>query len=173
MSSKEKPLLSYHDSLLHESDLQLLEARNGWLNDQLIGFFYEYLELECFGDQTQMAFVNPSTVQLLKMCSDVNEASACFLDPLNLRHKELVFWPLNNSQEVHRQGGSHWSLLVFHKAALTFMHLDSMQASSNRNVANQFVRKFSDYFEAVGDCLHDVDFPQQQNGSDCGLYVLG
>lgn len=173
MSLKDKPLLSYHDSLLHESDLKLIEARGGWLNDQLIGFFYEYLEHECFSDQVEMAFVNPSTVQLLKMCSDVNEAGACFLDPLNLRHKELIFLPLNNSHDVHRQGGSHWSLLVFNKATLSFLHLDSMQASSNRNEANQFVRKFREYFRAVGDCLHEVDFPQQQNGSDCGVYVLG
>ena len=173
MSLKDKPFLSYHDTLLYESDLELLQVRSGWLNDRLIGFYYEFMERECFSDQTCVAFVNPSTVQLLKMCSDPDEAVICFLDPLQLRDKDVIFWPLNNSQEVSKQSGSHWSLLVFNKATLTFMHLDSMRTSSNRSEADFFAHKFRSYFKAADACVHVADFPQQQNGSDCGVYVLG
>ena len=33
-------VLSYHDSLLRQSDVALLEGSN-WLNDRIIGFFFE------------------------------------------------------------------------------------------------------------------------------------
>ena len=34
-------VLSFHDSLLRQSDVQLLDGSN-WLNDKIIGFYFEY-----------------------------------------------------------------------------------------------------------------------------------
>lgn len=36
----EKTVLSYHDSLLRQSDVSLLDAPN-WLNDKIIAFYFE------------------------------------------------------------------------------------------------------------------------------------
>ena len=36
----EEVILSFHDSLLRRSDVELLRGR-GWLNDRLIGFYFE------------------------------------------------------------------------------------------------------------------------------------
>ena len=34
------PVLSFHDSLLRQSDVALLDGTN-WLNDKIIGFYFE------------------------------------------------------------------------------------------------------------------------------------
>lgn len=39
-SADGKVVLSFHDSLLHSSDVALLQSC-GWLNDRLIGFYFE------------------------------------------------------------------------------------------------------------------------------------
>ena len=63
-----KVILSYNDSLILESDLDLL-ASNNWLNDRLIAFVYEYLERDGFeatnNKRDLCGFVNPSTVHYL------------------------------------------------------------------------------------------------------------
>ena len=38
-------ILSYHDSLLRQSDLSLIEKPN-WLNDTIISFVFQYFEKE-------------------------------------------------------------------------------------------------------------------------------
>lgn len=40
MSAADRRVLSYHDSLLKDSDLALLGGSN-WLNDKIIGFYFE------------------------------------------------------------------------------------------------------------------------------------
>lgn len=37
---QDKVLLSYHDSLLRESDVDLLKGSD-WINDKIIGFYFE------------------------------------------------------------------------------------------------------------------------------------
>ena len=39
-SSMDQIVLSYHDSLIRQSDYLLLDAPN-WLNDKVIGFYFE------------------------------------------------------------------------------------------------------------------------------------
>lgn len=166
--SSDRIVLSYNDSLLHESDVQLLESNN-WLNDRIIGFTYEYFEQDVYKTD-KIAFVNPSTVQFLKLCASLEEAKMCFLEPLGLDQKELIFFPINNNRDVNTQGGSHWSLLIFNKSILTFTHLDSCMESNSRE-ALSFYQKYKEFFNAK--CFRDEkNCPQQKNSSDCGVYVL-
>ena len=39
----DRTVLSYHDTLLKQSDVSLLEGSN-WLNDKIIGFYFEYVQ---------------------------------------------------------------------------------------------------------------------------------
>ena len=110
-------------------------------------------------------------MQYLKLCSSLDEAQACFLDPLELNVKELVFLPVNNNLDKLSAGGSHWSLLVFVKETRKFLHLDSMD-KSNQDEAVKFYEKYKGYFRATK-FEHAVTFPRQVNSSDCGVYVLG
>ena len=169
----DKVFLSYNDSIIYESDLKLLDTNN-WLNDRLIGFVYEYLEKETFNSECNQknyfAFVNPSTVQYLKLCSSLDEAKMCFLDPLELDKKDIIFLPLNDNQNEESAGGSHWSLLVIDRKKLGCMHFDS--TGSNHKEAQYFYNKYKSYF-GVNKFEVSTNFPKQTNSSDCGVYALG
>lgn len=165
-------VLSYHDSLLHRSDLELLNEGQ-WLNDRLIGFMYEYFEREVFKELASRGFalfVNPSTVQYLKLCSSLDEAKMCFLEPLEMNNRDVIFFPLNNNNRVNVAGGSHWSLAVLLKSTRSLIHFDS--TGSNESEARTFFDKFKSYF-LLENFSTDPEFPKQSNSSDCGVFLLG
>lgn len=162
-------VLSYYDSLLHRSDLELLDEGN-WLNDRLIGLFYEYFDQELFQvNNNTFLFVNPSTVQYLKLCESLDEAKMCFLEPLGMDSKEVLFFPLNNNQS-NVAGGSHWSLVVIIRSTHSLVHFDS--TGSNDNEAKKFYNKYKSFFR-LEKFFTDNKFPKQTNSSDCGVYLLG
>jgi Ulp1 family protease len=53
----DRVVLDYNNSLLKESDIKLLQGSN-WLNDTLIGFWFEYLEHEVFNDKS-LCLISP------------------------------------------------------------------------------------------------------------------
>jgi len=63
-ADKNDIVLSYHDYLLRTSDVALLE-RNDWLNDIIIGFYFEYLNQQY--SKNRLLFIGPEVAQLLKM----------------------------------------------------------------------------------------------------------
>lgn len=162
-------ILNYHDSLLLKSDFELLNE-NEWLNDRLIGFLYEYFEREAFKELKIAQFVNPSTVQYLKLCDSLDEARVCFLDPLEINTREVVFFPLNNNIQTDKAGGSHWSLMVLFRSNRSLVHFDSI--GSNENEARMFYNKYKSYF-GIENFTIDSSFPKQKNSSDCGVFLLG
>lgn len=164
-------ILSFNDSIIYESDLSLLEEGN-WLNDRIIGFVCDYLENEVFKnecEQNLITFINPSTVQYLKLCQNHDEAAACFFEPLNLKNKKFIFLPLNSNESVDA-GGSHWSFLAIDNRNSSISHFDSI--GSNIKEADFFYKKYKDYFSLKGLKSYDK-FPNQTNSSDCGAYVIG
>lgn len=164
-------ILNFNDSLIYESDLSLLDEGN-WLNDRIIGFVCDYFENEIFKIECErglVAFIDPSTVQYLKLCENFDEATACFLEPLNLRNKKIIFLPLNSNQSSEA-GGTHWSFLIIDNRNSIVKHLDSI--GSNNHEAESFYKKYKDFFN-----LKELEtmnsFPKQSNSSDCGAYVIG
>ena len=116
-------VISYHDSVLRQSDLALLSAPN-WLNDQIISFFYEYLSNEEINDP-RIGYVDPSLVQLVKLCAEPFEADA-MLQSLNLSAKDIILIPIND-EEFGKAGGTHWSLLVWFRQEEKFVHFNSIR----------------------------------------------
>ncbi|KAJ2829559.1 hypothetical protein GGI24_002109 [Coemansia furcata] len=92
--------------------------------------------------------------------------------------KELIFIPINNSNSfVHVEGGSgsHWSLLVYTKRVNpTYHYYDSMA-----NVNYQYALAVKSKMDAIlfgansrGPPMVTHSCPQQENGSDCGIFVI-
>lgn len=104
-------VLSYQDSLLRRSDVALLEGPH-WLNDQVIGFAFEYFAAELFKGLGEAAiFISPEVTQFIK-CAACPEDLALFLEPLGLASRRWVFLAVNDNS-IQTAGGSHWSLLLF------------------------------------------------------------
>lgn len=162
-------VLTYHDSLLRESDVHLLKGSH-WLNDTIIGFYMEYLSHEMYPG-CGLLFISPEVTQCLK--ESPRSEQEIFLDPLYRDHS-FVFFPLNNNEAVDYAGGTHWSLLVYSRNQNMFFHFDS-STGTNYSAANKLALKIHYYFNKslddfqiveVSDCL------QQDNSYDCGIYLL-
>ncbi|XP_078485598.1 sentrin-specific protease 8-like isoform X2 [Ciona intestinalis] len=159
-------VLSYHDSLLRDSDLRLLDTGQ-WLNDKIIGFMFQYFQYEVFSENSEeISFLDPDLVHLVKMMPDRETPS--ILGPLNLESKRFVFLPINDNNDA-QAGGSHWSLLIFDAERECFEHYDS-SGDYNHMVAVEVAGKFSKVLKSRK--IERMETPQQCNGSDCGVYVV-
>ncbi|XP_031844910.1 sentrin-specific protease 8 [Nomia melanderi] len=112
----------------------------------------------------------PELTQLLKLTepSQYN----IFLDSLNALECKCVFFPLNNCESRESAGGSHWSLLLYCKEEKTCYHFDSCKGC---NYAAKFARNVLNYMlgnDEPNKKFLEPNCPQQDNGYDCGLYVL-
>ena len=162
-------VLSYHESLLRLSDIDLL---NGpcWLNDSIISFYFEYLEIGRFRRHPALVFVHPQVTQCIKL-SPTTELSV-FLEPLLSNRCKFIFFALNDNEETEVSGGSHWSLLVFSGPEKTIFHFDSSRGT-NHEQAMEFGAKLFNYLglSSFGSFREPLCL-QQTNGYDCGIHVL-
>lgn len=162
-------ILSYHESLLRSSDVDLLRGPC-WLNDTLISFYFEYLEVDRFKKNPLFLFVPPDVTQCIKF-SPITEMQV-FLNPLESDQRNFIFFALNNNEQTEYSGGTHWSLLVFSHPEKMVFHFDSSRGS-NQFQAIELGEKLLSYFGLPSNgrfceplCL------QQTNGYDCGIFVL-
>lgn len=169
MASHGRIVLSYYDTLLRESDVDLLDEPQ-WVNDNIIWFWMQYLENElCASSSGSLAFVGPDVVQLVKLGAALNVEQV--LKSLNLKQKELVLLPVNDCQEFDLPGGCHWSLLVYNQARKIFEHYDSSKGH-NHSHAKAVARALTPLLSPREVRVVESDCLQQHNSFDCGLYVM-
>lgn len=169
MADSNRIVLNYHNSLLRESDVILLNGPY-WLNDQIISFYSEYLERNVYEKSTELLFVSPEVVQCLKFFT--REEMKIFLEPLKAIEKQFIFMPWNDNDQV-KAGGTHWSLFVFSRPESTFFYFDSINDSGT---SLRSLRSFLVELAAALNCpefdIRQGDCIRQTNGYDCGIHVL-
>lgn len=121
-------VLNFHESLLRVSDVELLRGPC-WLNDTIISFFFEYLEIRKFKSNPILLFVPPQVTQCIKI-TPVEEISI-FLNPLESETRDFIFFALNDNEQTEVSGGTHWSLLVFSYPERKVFHFDSSLGSNH------------------------------------------
>ncbi|SPN96622.1 related to sentrin-specific protease SENP8 (SUMO-specific protease) [Cephalotrichum gorgonifer] len=166
--SPSEPYLSYHDILLTYEDIRAL--RNDWLTDNNIAFWEEWLEREILPryPQANIILLRPSMTFLLMKEPDVASIRSALPDFSRATH---VFLPVNDNRYVNQaEGGSHWSLLLVSKIDRVAFHYDSL-GGSNREEARACTRALEGVLRTQLRFHHLEDTPQQENGSDCGVFV--
>eukprot|EP01100_Stratorugosa_tubuloviscum_P007726 TRINITY_DN318_c0_g3_i4.p1 TRINITY_DN318_c0_g3~~TRINITY_DN318_c0_g3_i4.p1 ORF type:complete len:216 (+),score=55.33 TRINITY_DN318_c0_g3_i4:177-824(+) len=161
-----RAVLTFKDTSLYHSDILLLKQPN-WLNDNLINFYFDYLqekykELKCL-------FIGPSITQMFSIGlsdSDLRE----ILQPHNFYQQDIVLLPVNDSLSTDQVSGSHWSLLVFFKKENIFRHYDSLM-NVNKNAALRIANRFSSIL-SISTSILEFQGIRQQNSYDCGIYLL-
>uniref|UniRef100_T1GDP9 Ubiquitin-like protease family profile domain-containing protein n=1 Tax=Megaselia scalaris TaxID=36166 RepID=T1GDP9_MEGSC len=159
--------LSFNDSLLRVSDVQLLKGPH-WLNDQIISFYFEYLQKCKFKTNSDISFVSPEVTQCMKLMDD-SELEMMFQDN-EFHKKSFLFFALNDN-DSYRAGGTHWSLAVLSRPERAFFHFDSCN-NQNFSHCQQFVKRIKDTLNCSRYLVKSVRCLQQLNGYDCGIHVL-
>ncbi|XP_072258205.1 sentrin-specific protease 8 isoform X2 [Pyxicephalus adspersus] len=158
-------VLSYGDSLLRSSDVALLDVPN-WLNDNIIGFSFEFLASTLAPPKAEkVAFLSPEVSQFTKCCgSEVKD----FLRPLELPKKDLILLPVNDNAGSEA-GGSHWSLLAYLRRSHGLLHFDSSPGTNSPH-AKLMAKNLN---KLLGNPLYqEENAPLQHNSYDCGMYVI-
>lgn len=170
---------SLEDCLVRESDVALLDGPL-WLNDRVIGFYFEHLHQTVFGgNDSKVVLLSPEVSQFLKLVPD--EEVSAFVGPLELPSKEVIATAVNNESDPSRPGGSHWSLLVYSAQSRRFFHFDSSRgmngddARATANKIHSFLQReerksgLNLFFDFL---FTEVSVADQTNGYDCGVHVL-
>lgn len=165
--------LRFHDSCLRMSDVELLKFPNH-LNDQIISFYFEYLEKEIFPKRRDWLFVSAPVTHSIRM---VDEAEVgVFLDPLEASKKKVIFFALNDNPMVDQAGGTHWSLLVFSRPDMTFHHLDVYKDLALHNINLEICRSFMKRIKRALNCpqalLLHTEYRKKSHLDDSGVHVL-
>ncbi|KAK5641914.1 hypothetical protein RI129_010461 [Pyrocoelia pectoralis] len=161
-------VLNFHESLLRLSDIELLNG-HCWLNDSVISFYFEYLEISRYRKNPALLFVPPQVTQCIKL-SPSTEVSV-FLEPLISNRCRFIFFALNDNEQTEVSGGSHWSLLVFSEPERMVFHFDSSKGS-NCEQAMEFGAKLLRYLRLSSYGFREPLCLQQSNGYDCGIHVM-
>ncbi|KAI9193407.1 uncharacterized protein BJ171DRAFT_528232 [Polychytrium aggregatum] len=169
-------ILEYGDVIIDKEDFDLLEEGQ-WLNDTIIQFYYEYLELQVHKNNPHVEFLRPSIVHLVTNTQDPTSLQSAL--PKDLAKKNIVFLPINDSDGTTNSiSGSHWSLLVFYRPTNSFYYYDSLgryNLSAAKLTKDKFapllVPRLLNKFEQVSH-FAQVETPIQVNGYDCGCYTI-
>ncbi|KAF5706289.1 sentrin-specific protease SENP8 (SUMO-specific protease) [Fusarium mundagurra] len=164
----EKPYLSYYDVLLTAEDIKAL--KHDWLTDNNIAFWEEYLERETLPKypQARIVLLRPSMTFLLMKEPDLRSVQSALPDFSKVTH---IFLPINDNRNVSvAEGGSHWSLLLVSTLDGVAFHYDSL-GGANYSEANVATRKLANILGRPLRFINLEDCPQQENGSDCGVFV--
>ncbi|KAK1517998.1 Ulp1 protease family protein [Colletotrichum costaricense] len=166
--SPQQPYLSYHDILLTYEDIKSL--KNDWLTDNNIAFWEEWLEREVLPKypQARIILLRPSMTFLLMKEPDMRQIRSALPDFSKVTH---IFLPINDARNVAQaEGGSHWSLLLVSAIDGVAFHYDSL-GGANYAEGRLATHKMSEILGRPLRYLNLDDSPQQENGSDCGVFV--
>ena len=92
--SKDPVVLTHGDYVIRSNDVDILRS-NAWLNDTIIGFYFEYLS-EKWSESRGFKFYGPEITQCVKLSSK-EEVSVFIGDVESLDKYNLMFWAVNDS----------------------------------------------------------------------------
>ncbi|KAI0176161.1 cysteine proteinase [Hypoxylon sp. FL1284] len=160
--------LSYHDISLTWNDIKALE--DDWLTDANISFWEEFMEQEVLTKypQAKIVLLRPTMTILMMSVKD----NAMVRDALpDLRDVTHIFLPINDANNLNQaESGSHWSLLLVSILDGVAFHYDSLNGANNKEAWEATSRLASVLGKELR--FHYLrDTPQQENSSDCGVFV--
>jgi len=129
-----------------------------------------YLEHEQLSQypSSHIVLLRPSMAFMLMQTPDPLTLKEALPDFSRTTH---IFLPINDAHNVSvAEGGSHWSLLLVSIIDGVAFHYDSL-SPSNWKEANLATRKLSQLLGRSLRLMNLEDSPQQENSSDCGVYV--
>jgi len=144
--------------------------KNDWLTDNIIAFWEEYLEHEYLSTypHSRIVLLRPSMAFMLMQTPDPRTLKEALPDFSHVTH---VFLPVTDSHDpTTAESGSHWSLLLVSIVDGVSFHYDSLPPGNLRD-AQQLTAKLSALLHKPLRFINLNDSPEQENGSDCGVFV--
>ena len=138
------------------------------LNDTHIAYMMKNVQKE-LGTDPRLLFIEPSVAHWLK-CSNKEETQVA-LDTMQADQKENIFIPICKRADDDKEGGEHWSLMLYNRDNNTWFHMDPIKGY-NSAVAQNLINNINFYvFKGKRPKFIEVTCTQQDNNYDCGPFV--
>eukprot|EP01031_Cornospumella_fuschlensis_P028292 gene28293-34160_t len=161
-----KPLFSYRDVDVYQRDALLFRERQ-WLNDTCINFCFRCIE----DKSSSVKLVDPAVVSFLRLQVEEEDEFEDLARGLQLDRHEWLYCPINDNTDFSASS-THWSGLLVHIPTGQALHLDS-HAQFNFASAQALKPKLALLLKRPNALdLRQVRCPQQDNGHDCGVFVV-
>lgn len=154
-------------------DLILFQPGN-WLNDACINYSFRRLESKIL--DPSILLLDPAVVSFLRIqCVDDDEYAE-LADGTGILRKTWVFIPINDCDSFSH-ASSHWSLLLLHVSTGKIYHFDSSGRQNQKAAESTSIK----IYKLLGKVRGHPDIPimqlilntpKQNNGNDCGAYVV-
>ncbi|KAI8969995.1 hypothetical protein BDF20DRAFT_888804 [Mycotypha africana] len=163
-------VLHYHDVVIRQSDLETLTPGQ-WLNDTMIEFYMEFLERTFVPKDANYLFLRPGMVHLVTYAEgDVQQLLPAL--PPKLHDYEAIFMPINDGRPDEAYSGTHWSIMVYIKAANAFYYYDTLKFNNLRH-GDLACKRFKSLLRLRKPAQFiPSSTPQQENNSDCGVCII-
>lgn len=137
-----------------------------WLSDDFLTTHFNILSAEMLKYRTDVIYIDPATTHLLKLQS--SDDVMLTLRSLKFYKMNYVFFCLNDCLSgLEQNGGTHWSLLLFHPNKNSAVHYDSIKGC-NHEQAKLLLANMG-----LGDArLTEGIVAQQTAGHECGLHTI-
>ena len=152
---------------LKERDVETIKEGK-WLNDKVLSFAFEEMQRKHSSKDEKIIFVNPVITQLIKVSTDEKDIKGA-IDDIGLRKADWLFFPVNDNH-TDKEGGTHWSLLLYSQNENTFYHFDPICGMNDESVT-MLIKKLIDSGKKIPEVKY-VICPRQRNSYDCGPYTL-
>uniref|UniRef100_A0A0N5AX62 Tyrosyl-DNA phosphodiesterase 1 n=1 Tax=Syphacia muris TaxID=451379 RepID=A0A0N5AX62_9BILA len=125
LESIDRPLVSYGDTALYQSDVETLKEGH-WLSDRILSFAIEYCYNSLLNEEEKrkICVIQPAVCQMLKFMDFGSALALC--ESLAISQKEHVIVVMNDHSDPLSVGGSHWSLLIYRPGEPYFTLVDSL-----------------------------------------------
>ncbi|KAK3922222.1 Sentrin-specific protease 2 [Frankliniella fusca] len=157
-------IISAHSITLRRRDLATLMCGNKWLNDQVINFYLQLIQNR--GQREGYPSVKVLSTFLFpalqaKESSLCNEWDRNMPDLFNFKYCLI---PIHYND--------HWSLIIIHVNMRIIEYFDSLRIGNKAcfQIVTDFIRKTTKQEIWICHCIEDR--PIQENGYDCGMFVL-
>lgn len=138
---------------------------NEWLIDETIDNYLNFIGSQSGNENFLM--ISCTVTAMIKLLP--TEESQIHLESLDPKNKELIFFPLNNT-DGNFSSGTHWSLVVYSKKEDAFFSFDSM-GEYNFKHAKHLHWKLKILLDTKGS-LNICSSTRQHNTFDCGVFVV-
>lgn len=111
--------------------------------------------------------LEPAVSHLIKENKTTEEVKKLLQD-LDLVTYDYVLAPINDRRDDNREGGTHWSLLMYTRSTDTYYHLDSLEPLNTKHAERMAARLSGDPKVNVV----QLRCARQEKNVECGAYVL-
>lgn len=129
-------------------------------------------------ENNKILMIEPAIVQLLQLQEKkyVKEQK----EHLNMTNYDWILFPISNRKNPDEgDGGEHFSLAIFNKKEHRFLHFDPVNGCNRRNALDLMTNLIDSECVIEEDNVYklpdfeEVECEKQQNGFDCGPFVMG